>query len=322
MPQLEDELKLVQEKAFDILKGPDQSPEKISMGLNLLKNVEEIKKCRADTAQLRGELSKNRFVQYMNILAPYATVLVLVGTLCFQFWQQNKMEKDRNQDRDDARWADALKSVSEGKDAMTAIIQLKTFTKSPWHKQDAFHLVLSLFGRSKNLEDFRPLFETQFTPVSGDNLDEILDVDRTLHVQWIDLNRNGENPEMQYQIIRKLSYICTQIAPVLQQRSPDKSFDLHFVAVFDCDLSWVDLTNANLKGFVSGRVRLSNASLSGIESFKSGYWNDTVWWEARDISPGLLAYLQLAAPFKANPPGHYGRIDLTQEQYDQTIKKL
>ena len=303
----------------------------------MLNSVEEIENRRLNTRKLRRELSESRVVELINLLAPYATVLVLAATLWFQFWQQGQVARDKAQDRDDALWGDALKSVSEGK-ALPAIIQLKYFETSPrGHKQDGFQLMISLFRHSKDIEQFKELFENEFTPVSAENLDAILDLNRALHSQWVDLNRRGDNPQLQYQVILELSYIGTRIAPILQKRPPDKAFDLHDVAVFDCDFSWVDLTNANLDGFVTGRVNLSNANLSGVKNFNANpsgakdfrdkAWTDTVWWQARAISPEFLAYLQQAAAFTPDPPnahpGHYGpNAHPTQVQYDQEIRRL
>jgi len=333
-----DELESVRQKALALLRDSGQSLETMKKGCDLLNDVEEIENRRVSTRKLERELSERRVVEFINLLAPYAAVLVLAATLGFQIWQQRKAADDKARDRDDALWGDALKSVSEGK-SLPAIIQLKYFETSPWgHKQDAYQLMLSIFRHSKDTDQFKELFENEFTPVSGDNLDAILDVDRALHSQWVDLNRRDDNPELQHQTILELSYIGNRIAPVLQKRAPDKSFDLHFVAVFDCDFSWVDLTNANLDGFVTGRVNLSNANLTGARNFKSYLsgeknfrdraWTDTAWWQARAIDPEFLAYLQQAAPYtpdppNTRPPGHYGaNAHPTQDQYDQEIRRL
>jgi pentapeptide repeat protein len=333
-----DELELLRQKALALLRDSGQNLETMKKGCDLLNDVEGIENRRVSTRKLQRELSESRVVEFINLLAPYATVLVLAATLGFQFWQQGQAARDKARDRDDALWGDALKSVSEGK-ALPAIIQLKYFETSPWgHKLDAFQLMLSIFRHSKDMDQFKELFENEFTPVSGENLEAILDLNRALHSQWVDLNRRGDNPKLQYQVILELSYIGTRIAPILQKRPQDKSFDLHFVAVFDCDFSWVDLTNANLEGFVTGRVNLSNANLSGVKNFNANFsgakdfrdkaWSDTVWWQARAISPEFLAYLQQVAPFTPDPPnarpvGHYGPdAHPTQDQYDREIRRL
>ncbi len=331
-----DELELLRQKALALINDPQQSPEALLQGSELLKRAEEIESARLSVCKLKEELSARHVIEMIKLLAPYATVLILAATLAFQVWQLREAEKDRSIERQDALWADALQS--ESKDQLAAMIKLKNFAapEKP-HYEDAAQLVVSILRHSEDPGRFKELFESRFSEVTAANLDLVLRINRALHWEWVDLNsqvqldstRTQSNDPQKQQIVAELTYTCTKIAPVLKTRPSDQGFDLHDVALFDCDLSYADLRDANLRGFVTARVNLKNANLCGAHISTDGYWNDTMWWDAASISPDSLHYLSQYARLTL-PPDHYRpypRNDAkwsppTQQLYDDALRRL
>ncbi|MGA7697451.1 MAG: hypothetical protein WCA76_20665 [Candidatus Sulfotelmatobacter sp.] len=327
-----DELEVIRNRARDLINAHASSPEEIVKASQLLLNAEEIKNQRAEAQKLSKELSQSRLLQFMNLLAPVLTVLILAITLIFQWRQQRQGERDRAEDQDRQRWETAVKSVAdtEGKDQTAAILQLRGIEQSSSsYAEQASQLIISILRKAGGFDEFHALFQAEFSPASEQNLDKILDVDRALHQQWLDRDLNPilyptfQGSDEEHKIIRELGFICTQVHPLLQNRPPGKFFNLSFVAFFDCDLPDVDLTGADLTGFTTARVTFPRANLSGVTRFSDGYWKDTVWWDSRTVSSQLLNYLAAEFPFSADPKGHYGaRFKESEDPYDPALTRL
>lgn len=326
-----DEVEVLRNKALSLLQDPNQSPQGIADASELLRKAAEIENYNLNARKLRKELKEGRIVELVQLLAPYATVLILAATLAFQFSQQRQAAKDKAEDRDNALWADALKSVSEGQ-SLAALIKLKYFVSSEYHREDAHQLVLNLFRRQK-LDDFKPLFENEFAPLRAENFNDALEINRILHDQWYLLYVRGENEPLQHETILELTYSCYQMVPMLKKRSPEQPLDLHSVAIFDCDFSYVDLKNANLTNLVTGRINLSHANLCGVTNWNNSDWHDTKWWQADSVDPKFRSYLEKNAPFKPDPADHYipyprsassaaSSPEADQDQYNQALQRL
>ena len=315
-----DELEIVREKAVSLIRESGEDLAAMERGLRLLKDAEETQTNRTENLKLRAETSQSAPLRYLNVLAPFATVSVLAGTLYFQVHQFQQTEKNRIEEREDGRWADTLKSVSErgAKDDIAAIIALKSFLKSERYRDDAGRMVLRILRHTKSVEDFKELFLTQYPVVGWEDLNSVLDVDRALVVAW---NDAAGDTVTQEKIIKELSFIGVQIYPALKKRPAGAPLDLHSVSFFDCDFSWINLSGANLDGFTPGRVRMDHTDLSGVPNANYGSWKDTAWWKAEKISPDLLRYLKATAPLDNRQ--YYGaNVKLNIEEYQADVKRL
>lgn len=333
------ELDPMRKQARDMASDPNAGLDELVKASELLKNAEDIENTRTQTAKLNAEAKRSPLIQFLNLLAPTLTVAILAATLFFQFRQQRQTEQDRmddrtraetqrRDDRDDARWSEAVKSVSETheKDPTAAVVLLRGIQQtSKLHADDAVQLTISILRDVRTFDDFQRLFAVAFSPATQDNLDNILDLDRAIHQQWINrhLDPKFSGLEPEHLVIREMSFLCTQIHPLLQKRPAGTFFDLNHVALFDCVIPDVDLTGANLEGFTGARVSMPGANLSGVTKFEDGYWNDTVWWNAKTINPDLLAYLKRTAKFSAEPKGHYGpNLHPTEKEYEDGVNNL
>ena len=326
------ELEIMRTRAKEMIGDAGAGPDAIIKAAELLRNAEEIENHRAQTRKLNEEKPESRLLQFMNLLAPVVTVLILVTTLLIQERDRTKdqaqAQKDKIDNRDNENWDRAFKAASDRQEGAqaAAIVLLRGIEESQsQYREEASKLAISILRGAKKYDDFQTLFSAEFAPPTQENLDRILNVDRALHQEWV--NRRTDptfsKSKDEHLIIGELRFICTQIHPLLQKRPPDRRFDLRFVALFDCDLPNVDLTGADLEGFTTARVSMPGANLSGITSISDGYWKDTVWWDAASLSPKLLDYLKKEAPFAADPPGHYGASTKpSQGEYEVALRRL
>lgn len=324
-----DEIKLMRARAREMMSNPDE----IIRASQLLKNIESIEHHRAQKQKLSTDLPDSRMLQYLNLLAPVVTVLILVVTLFVQerdrVGDQKQAQQDKTENRDNEGWDRAVRAAADrqAENRTAAIILLRGIEQSQSRYVDqASKLVISILRGTKTFDEFQSLFSAEFTPPAQEDLDRILNLDRSLHQEWV--NKKKTNPNYhdsadKHLVIQELSFICTQIHPLLQKRPTNRFFNLRFVAFFDCDLPDIDLTGANLEGFTTARVTMLRSKLDEVTNFKDGYWKDTAWWEAGSMSPSLLQYLEAEAPFKAEPEGHYGRTTMIDEgRYKDSLIRL
>lgn len=326
------ELEAIRKCARDIVADPDAGSDAIVSASQLLRNAEEIEHRRAQTKQMREDLPESRLLQYMNLLAPVVTVLVLATTLIFQERDrandQKDAQRDKTENRENEQWDRAIRAAADKQEDRTAaIVLLRGIEESTSrYSAPASKLVVSVLRGAKTFDEFQALFSAEFAPPGQQDVDRILDVDRAIHQEWVnrkkgDLRFADSNDE--HMVIQELSFICTQAHPLLQKRPPNKFFDLSFVAFFDCSLSDVDLTKANLEGFTTARVTMNGARLDGVTQYKDSYWRDSEWWHVGSISPELGQYLCAEAPLTFRPENHYGTGAVPSPQdYQGALMKL
>jgi hypothetical protein len=327
------EVEDIRKHAQDLLNNPSKGPDTILQASQLLRNAEEIEHRRAQIKQLSKDLPESRLLQYLNLLVPIVTVLILVATLLFQerdkAADQAQAQQDKTENRENEQWDRAVRASADKdeNDRTAAIVLLRGIEESPSrYKGQASKLVISILRAAKSFDDFQTLFSAEFAPPGQENLDRILNVDRAIHQEWVNkkkVNARFDGSDCEHLVIQELGFICTQVHPLLQKRPSDKFFDLGFVAFFDCNLTDVDLTRADLTGFTTARVALPGARLDGVTQIKDGYWKDTVWWDVGSISPELGRDLCTEAPFTTGPDGHYGpAVSPSPHDYNDALKRL
>lgn len=335
----------------------------VTKAAELLKLISEIENQRAQTRKLEDEVTDSTqkkkikdLKEFVALLAPLVTTLVLAGTLALQSYQFSRTERDKAIDAqrqreaaleeakrqanaaEDANWSDALKLLTGSEKLSPAVVLLKRFANSPRYSGEArLTAERLLLLKTDDSEAFTSLFGSVFVPPKWSSLSDIVDIDRQLFQRtnplldkvWDEktrtLNWSKTSPEDKKEydnLNNELDYISEQLAVLLKgKRPPSQSLDFHAIALWDTDLQGADLSEADISGSNFANLNLKGANLSGITSFENLVFVGSGWWECSKISPQLCAYLEEKYPF--NPDWIYanGR-HFTKEEYQAALTRL
>jgi hypothetical protein len=351
-PMEADELSLLRMAARSNLANA-KTPEEIDAAGRILSKVVEIEKQVADTEKAKAEREKlgwdmaadtrrsrsDERKHFASLLAPLFTTIVLAGTLALQAYQATTTERDKQVDQqrqreaaEDARWSDTLKSLSgEIRGISPGSLSLITFFASPRYSDLAKKTATAVLVQSKDIDQFRQLFNSSFGTVDWPNLNDVLDLDRDIYSKarsQLDVisRKEGSLTEEETQFLSlfygKVSFLCGQIAPLLKSPRPSgASLNLSSTGFYSCDLSHGSFENANLTDFyIAGGLIFDGATFKGVTGYKTATWANTAWWRALAIDPDMLAFLK--TNFAYNSKGNYWPLDTSQEDYNTNIRRL
>jgi len=318
-----------------------------------LKLPSDLEKSRAEMRKLALEESKlkyenetvtrrersERVKDYVSILAPIVAVVTLAATLFVQGWQFVRSEEDKKEAAEDAQWDAAVKLISQTGKLSPGVIALNPFLKSTRYRNLATDTAVKLLATSTDPTFFTDLFGAAFVPVGRNNLDQVVKLDRALTARgeplwgktWDAKTENNDIKKLDPQekeiydyIDYVLPKISAQVASVLKAPRPNgSSVDLS-ATTFKGDWGGVDLRGASIDNIRLVSVDLKGADLEKITVLDNAYFFHVAWWEAKKISPELLAYLETNSDSEYNPNAKYGPKDeaFTQQQYTAALDRL
>jgi len=331
--------------AASILEGhPDEAA--ALKGAELLKLASEIDTQRAETRKLAAEeqkinddlkesqqVKKHTHVKdYIALLAPLFTTVVLAGTLVqqsYQFVQSEKtkqaqfVQSERDKDAEarrqadaaeDLRWADAVRLLSQSEKLSPAGVILKSFIKSERYGGPANQTAMQVLVKTNDPVVFADLFNTTFDPVSWNNVQQVIELDRTLSSEvnplliktWdgkTETNQTANlNPaeRQEYQYLDKaLSFISSKLAPVLKGPRPSSANKLDLRSIdFYGDFEGADFSGADISGSTMASLNVKGANFTGVVGYETVPFNSTPWWRASKIDQNMLQYLIERFPYK------------------------
>jgi Pentapeptide repeats (8 copies) len=339
---MDEDIQRIKDIAASALAKADDS-DKIAQSSALLKLAAEIENQRAQTRKIEDEARDSMrhkktsdLKEFIALLAPVFTTLVLAGTLALQSYQfhQQRVEaaeqaKRQAEAAEDASWADALKLLSSSEKLSPAAVLLKRFSLSPRYAEEARRTALELLSvRATQPEAFESVFASVFEPVSWENLPQVLDIDRQLYQRIRPLllryKKLDPSEKSQYDSLNsELDFISNDIGLLLKtQRPGSQVLDFHSVALWDTDLQEADLSGADLTDGNFGNLDVRGANLSGITKVGGApNFNQSAWWQASQVSPKLRDYLEKVFP--NNPKLTYaGGRSFTEKEYQQDLGRL
>src|ERR1700751_892709 len=299
-----------------------------------LKLAAEMGKTRTELAKVNEEISKlkrenetsakrersEQMRDYVALLTPLVTIITLAATLIAQNWQFLRSENDKREEALDARWNDAVKTISASGALSPGVIALQPFLRSTKYGEQAREVALNLLSSSSDPGFFTSLFSTALLPAGWDNLDRILRLDRALGARqnpllvktWDpnkmqnDLSRLTKDERSTYDYVRTVTATITaQIGSGLKTPSPPGThIDLSSAYLDAGDWQGVDFQDANFNGAQMYHMDLHNAELKGVKKFASIITSGTAWWEVKSINEPFLDYLM--ASFPLTPGIFYG----------------
>ncbi|MCU0525760.1 MAG: pentapeptide repeat-containing protein [Elainella sp. Prado103] len=289
-----------------------------------------------DTAQARERSEKIR--DYVALLTPIITVITLAATLASQTYQFTRTEQAKQVELLDLQWRDALKTVSDSGELSPGIIAIQPFLRSEKYETQAKDLAVNLLSTSSDVVFFQGLFGSAFTPVTWENVERIVQINRAIATRvnpvlgksW-DPSQNINNISLLTPEERKtydyaagtLPVLSAQIGALLKTGTkPPKPLDLSGARIHRADWNGVNLQDTRLDNAQIIFTNVKDADFSDVRAFAGAYFYGTAWWNAKAINKSLLNYLQSSFPF--DPKASYGPNyeSQTQDNYDAQVKRL
>ncbi len=225
-----------------------------------------------------------------------------------------------------------------------AIVSLQPFLRSPEYAAQAREVAINLLTNTSDQSFFTTLFGPAFAPISWNNVDDVIRLDRALAARaspliaksWDgktnDMSRLSTDETASYNYIEAvIPTITAQIGNVLKTpRPPGTQVDLSATFLKNGDWQGVNLDSVNFESANLSWINVRNVDLTNVTKFTAAGFYGTAWWEAKAINSSLLAYLTASYPYsKANYPFAPGqepsglRSDaFNQEAYDAAIARL
>jgi hypothetical protein len=257
-----------------------------------------------------------------------------------QSWQFNQSEKDKNQAAEDARWEDAVKTISQSAKLSPAAISLGPFLRSPKYRDAAKSLVVQLLSNTTDRTFYSSLFGAAFVPVGWNNVDDVLKLDRAIKVRSDplldktydpkrDINDPGRLSPGEREVYNYANYvmadIASQVGSVLKAPRPKAAtLNLSATAFHSADWSGADLRGSDITNISLAWVDLEAANLNSIAQFDGAYFYHVAWWTAKTIDPRLLRYLQADPTSMFRQGAVYGpkHVKFTRRQYEVALARL
>jgi hypothetical protein len=323
------------EKAAGALK---QAAEMRKTQTEVARSNEEITKLRYENLAAPKRVRAERIRDYISFLTPAGTIIVLAATLIAQNWQFLRSERAKREDALDVQWQNGVKMISESGALSPGVVALQPFLRSPKYGDQARDVAVNLLSNSSDSAFFASLFGTALTPVTWENVERQVRLNRALTARIAPLSRKSWDPEKkinddsrltenelatQNYAFAALEQITSQIGSLLKaQRSPNTHIDLSGTAIRNGDWKNVNLDGANLENAWFVWTDLEDAQLEGVTQFNGIYVYRTTWWKVKSINRPLLDYLETSYPFESGQP-HGPRSEIpTQESYDAAIRRL
>jgi hypothetical protein len=295
-----------------------------------LKLAAEMEKARNQRAE--------RVRDYVALLTPMITIIILAATLVTQNWQFLRSERDKREEAMDAQWQDAVKTISASGALSPGVVALQPFLRSAKYREQAHDAAAHVLANSSDPTFFTTLFGTALTPVTWDNVYRLIQLDRGFRArldpifaktfdaakQANDWNRLSldERATRNY-ALNAVPVIASEIGGLLRTpHPPGVHIDLSGTYFNHGDWRGADLSGANLDNIQWNYCSLQNAELGGVTQFSGAILLGTPWWEAKSINRPFLDYL--TTNFKLNPGLPYGpsNAKVTQDEYDAAVQRL
>ena len=317
-----------------------------------LKMAAEMEKTRGELVMLTNQISKlqhenetavkrassERVRDYVALLTPLVTIIILAATLVAQNWQFVRSERDKREDAMDAQWQDAVKTISASGALSPGVVALQPFLRSTKYGDQAREAAVNLLVNSSDPSFFISLFGTALAPVTWTNVDRVVRFDRALIARADPVFAKASNAETESVNMTGLSrgeldtysyvdsafrVISSQVGSVLKTPRPAAAHTDFSATLFkSSDWQGVNLSGVNLENARLIWTNLQNAELEGLTRFSGASLYRTTWWEAKSINRPLLEYLMVQSPFK--PGAAYGprSVVIQQPEYDKAMVRL
>jgi hypothetical protein len=339
------------ERAKSSSSAPDAATiaEKAAASLKLAAEIEripfDIKRASEETEKLRREnkyaLSRERSEKirdYVALLTPIVTVVALAATLATQSYQFARTERAKQEESLDLQWRDALKTASASGEMSPGVIAIQPFLRSEKYGPQAKDLVVNLLSNSSDTVFFHSLFGSAFTPVTWDNVERIVQVNRAIAAKAAPVLAKSWDPQKRINDINRLSpeeqkiwhyqesvlpILSAQIGALLKTASDSpRALDLSAATILRADWRGLNLKGVKFDNAQVVYVDLQDADFSDVTSFSGSFFFGTAWWNAKRLNKELFNYLLSRFPYDASVTYGSQYTQETKDTYDAQVKRL
>jgi hypothetical protein len=312
----------------------------------LLDKASEIDARDAATRKAEAELKMERppasgWEPFVVELTPFLSFVIVALTFAFNSYQSRVADQEKREEAlrqreadEERRFTDAITLIQKSEDFSPAAALLSTFSTGPYAelaRQTAIRVLL----HTKSFDDFVDLFGSFVEPISWKNLNQVLDLMRSVSITvgplldkaWVDGKEDYSGFSAQEKdtydlLVQERTFLGAKAASILRQaRESLDPVDLNNLGFDNTDLTGADLRNAYIAPASWNLVNLDGADLRGITSFQNGWFYNTAWWHASHIDKPFLEYLAERFPFKpdqlANTPQ-----GISAEEYAKNLERL
>jgi hypothetical protein len=287
------------------------------------KSAVEAEKAEIDIADAATRRRSESVRFWVPILAPIVASVALIATLGFQIYQFHQQAKMTAQTAEDAGWRDVInraKNVRNPEGAF-ALSLIKPFLDSPRYAKSAREISVGILGHMADSDSFSVLFPEILNRADPANTNDIIRIAANLNRLYHNIPTKEEFAHQRSAVERNITTVGRALGELLKRRTDSGRIDLAQVQFGTIDLVNANMANASLREAILFNCDVTNATFSGIEGHDGSDWQQTAWWRARVIDPGLLEYLQSDFPFYPNVK-YNGAEQPTASEYAKALQTL
>jgi hypothetical protein len=193
--------------------GPDPT-------LAQVKEIAEVEKILTETIRLKNSSDNVAKERRNDLIKAWGQGLVPIVSILgafFAFWIGSQQLNVSIQQNEDKQWRDFLSSVSasynKSNDSLsidpTVPAQIKSFLHSDIYKAAAIDLAKRMAGHIANYSAFNDLLDVAFPQDKGETIDDIIDLDKSIHQSQLNIVSSCVNKSKSYVLpITLTSGIC------------------------------------------------------------------------------------------------------------------
>jgi hypothetical protein len=317
-----------------------------SQAAEMLDKASQIDARDAATQKAAAELKLERppetgWRPFVVELTPFLSFVIVALTFAFNSYQtrvadqEKRVEALRQREADEQRrFTDAITLIQKSEDFSPAAALLSTFSTGPYAEL-ARQTGATVLLHTKSFDDFCDLFNSFVEPISGKNLNRVLDLMRSVNITagpllnkaWVDGKEDyssfsAQEKETYDLLVNERTFLGSKVASILRQpRESLDPIDLNNLGFDNTDLNGADLRNAYIASAVWNLVNLDGADLRGITSFQNGWFYNSAWWHASHIDKPFLDYLSDRFPYKADQLANTP-LGISAKEYEQNLHRL
>src|ERR1017187_3664046 len=255
----------------DLAAAVEKAGGVLKLAAEIEKNRREVDKVTIEISKLRHEqdtaVTRERYERRRGMLQSVApvTLITLAATISMQAWIFWRSEQNQNEAAMEARWQDAVKTISATGALSPGVIALQPFLRSTEYRVRATELAINLLTNSSDFVFFRSLFPIALAPEVPANFDRLIRLDQALVARGDPVWNKSWDREKQKVVRTGLSKDENATLDYMDKVLPDITSAvgsiLKTARPAHIDFSATLFNSGNWQGLNFGATNLSNARL-------------------------------------------------------------
>ena len=309
----------------DLIGKSEEELAKLASSAAVLKLLAEIDQAKANIRKCESDIKKNEkdikdsSWKWISIITPLIAAITVIVTV-YEFTNTNRQQKEQ---KEEAQWSELVKKLSNPDNItndFTIPTTLKMSLSSEQFGAPAMEITRNMLAKTYNRITFGALYAVAYPKITPENFKDQVGLTARLSANYFD--RHGDanllrsqaggtvtnaaaiakDDSLAYEANMENNMVSDSICAFLA-RQPDfltkGHVSLDGVVLLNGKLSNVDFGDASIKSSLFIFCDVKDANLGGIHDFSDTNWDRTAWWEAKNISHGLLKHLVKNYPYSS-----------------------